>query len=285
MNQQQPIRASPDATGANTFKEEVLGTLLAHLETDGSDKAEDDFNSVAAFFSRRDGWAEIEREARIRIAEHRRKEHEEEELLQREEKRKENSAAYWTILQALQEVMNSQQGKAATETASTQEEPLRNIIFNERIYNTNAKLHSLRQAIASAIKHDATDGSPADTQELRLDPMVQSEWYYILKSIEESNIAHKFTDREFIIQMVNWFPQLFTDTSEKALKRLAKSISGERGHWRMADTNDIITLKDMWAKGVARRIGKVKAQRIFDIAYKGLYSRLTKQKDQFQTRQ
>lgn len=69
------------------------------------------------------------------------------------------------------------------------EEPLKNIIFNERLFNSNARLAKLRDTIAAAIDMgDATImyGKP---QETRINPSVQSEWNYIMKSIKESGVA------------------------------------------------------------------------------------------------
>ena len=54
------------------------------------------------------------------------------------------------------------------------EEPLKNIIFNERLFNSNARLAKLRDTIAAAIDMgDATImyGKP---QEMRINPSVQS---------------------------------------------------------------------------------------------------------------
>lgn len=36
-----------------------------------------------------------------------------------------------------------------------------------------------------------------------------------------------------------------------------------------------VTLKEMWAKGISHHLGTTKAERVYDIAFKGLYMKLT----------
>ena len=74
----------------------------------------------------------------------------------------------------------------------TDETPLRNHIFQERIFNTNERLLRLRNTIAAAIDMgDATImyGRP---QEMRINPNAKNEWYYIVKAVEEAGVAKSF---------------------------------------------------------------------------------------------
>ena len=159
-------------------------------------------------------------------------------------------------------------------------EPLKNYIFNDRIFDSNIRFSKLRDTIASAIDMgDATImyGKP---QELRINPMVQNEWYYILKAISESGVAKsKISDTLFVEQMVEWFPMLFPDETPEKFKeykrRLLKSISAERRIWKQGRMNLEVSLKEMWAKGISNRLGTAKAERVYEIAYKGLYLNLT----------
>lgn len=164
--------------------------------------------------------------------------------------------------------------------SSMDEEPLKNYIFNDRLFDSNIRFSKLRDIIASAIDMgDATImyGKP---QELRINPMVQNEWYYILKAISESGVAKsKLSDTLFVEQMVEWFPMLFPDETPEKFKeykrRLLKSISAERRIWKQGKMNIEVSLKEMWAKGLSSRLGTAKAERFYEIAYKGLYLNLT----------
>lgn len=170
--------------------------------------------------------------------------------------------------------------KSKKHDGATEEEPLKNFIFNERLFDSNDRLAKLRDTIAAAIDMgDATImyGKP---QETRINPTAKNEWYYIVKAIIESGVAKpKTSNNSFVEQMVEWFPMLFPDETPESFKdykrKLAKSISEERHLWRQGPMNQEILLKDMWAKGMSKRLGAQKAQRIFEIAQKGLWTNLT----------
>lgn len=161
----------------------------------------------------------------------------------------------------------------------TEEDPLKNLIFNERLFDSNSRLSKLRNTIAGAIDMgDATImyGKP---QEMRINPAIQNEWYYIVKAIEESGVAKgKLTDTGFVEQMVEWFPMLFPDETPEKFKeykrKLTKSISGERTLWKQGRMKTVVTLREMWAKGVSKILGTAKAERVYEIAYKGLFTSL-----------
>lgn len=165
------------------------------------------------------------------------------------------------------------------ESSSVEEEPLRNIIFNERLFDSNARLIKLRDIIAAAIDMgDATImyGKP---QSIRINPAIQSEWYYIFKSIEEAKVAHgKLTVSGFIEQMMEWYPMLFPgDTKEewdKFKRKLTKAVSDEKSLWRYGKMKKVVSLREMWSKGISKKIGGTKANRIYELAYKGLLRNL-----------
>ena len=163
------------------------------------------------------------------------------------------------------------------------EEPLRNYIFQERIFDSNERLIMLRSIIASAI--DMGDATPlyGQPQEMRINPNAQNEWYYIVKAIEESRVAKKFAITHFVEQMIEWFPILFPSSSkeewERFKRRLSKSISEEKSLWKHGKMKDVIPLKDMWAKRNQIRMDSAKLERVYAIAYKGLYQNLVDLKD------
>ena len=170
--------------------------------------------------------------------------------------------------------------KSKKNDVTIDEEPLKNFIFNERLFDSNDRLAKLRDTIAAAIDMgDATImyGKP---QETRINPTVKNEWYYIVKAIIESCVAKsKTSNNSFVEQMVEWFPMQFPDETPESFKdykrKLAKSISEERHLWRQGPMNQEILLKDMWAKGMSKRLGIPKTQRVYEIAQKGLWTNLT----------
>lgn len=157
-------------------------------------------------------------------------------------------------------------------------EPLRPGIFDTRIFNTDDCLRKLRDTIASAIDMGDATIMYGQPQQVRINPVVQSDWYYIVKAIEEARVARKFTVTAFIDQMVEWFPMLFPGENkeqwEKYKRRLSKSISDEKSLWRYGKMKEVVTLRDMWAKRKNVRLDQTKMERVYEIAYKGLCSNL-----------
>lgn len=167
------------------------------------------------------------------------------------------------------------------------EEPIRPGIFDERIFNSNERLSKLRDTIAAAIDMGDATIMYGEPQAIRINPAVQSEWYYIVKSIEEAKVAHgKLSVTGFIEQMMEWYPMLFPDGTkeewEKFKRKLSNSISGEKNLWRQGKMKEIVPLREMWAKGIANVLGNAKANRIYEMAYKGLYTSLTSLKHEME---
>lgn len=173
-----------------------------------------------------------------------------------------------------------------TSDAPVDDEPLRNIIFNELLFDSNARLSKLRDTIAAAIDMGDATIMYGQPQQVRINPEVQSDWYYVVKAIEEAKVARKFTITGFIDQMVEWFPMLFPDETkeqwEKYKRRLSKSISDEKSLWRYGKMKEVVTLRDMWAKRKNVRLDQAKMERVYEIAYKGLYSNLTTLKQEIE---
>lgn len=165
-------------------------------------------------------------------------------------------------------------------------EPIRPGIFDDRIFDSNARLSKLRDTIASAIDMGDATIMYGQPQQVRINPTVQSDWYYIVKAIEEAGVARRFTVTAFIDQMTEWFPMLFHGESkeqwEKYKRRLSKSISDEKSLWRYGKMKEVVTLRDMWAKRKFVRLDQAKMERVYAIAYKGLYTSLTNLKQEIE---
>ena len=158
---------------------------------------------------------------------------------------------------------------------------LSNQIFNGRLFDTNEKLLRLRRVIAHSIDmgdHNAMFGEPNPST---IDPEVQGEWYYIIKAIEESEVAKNFSVPSFIDQMKDWYPWLFSFEDIYAFKRkMGKSISHEKGIWKYGKAKEVTKLKDMWARYNQTNIDYAKVERMFNAAYKGLYVKLVSLKQE-----
>jgi hypothetical protein len=176
-------------------------------------------------------------------------------------------------------------GSAASSEAASADadglEPLRNDIFDSRLFDTDARLKALRGAIASAIDLGYASAIYGGTpQEIRINPRVLNEWYYLRKAMDEAYVFKgKTTDTRFIDQMISWFPMLAECDSSEELKkfkrRLAKAVSDERSRWRIVKTGKIVSLRQMWAKRKHVRIDdSARMERIQKIALDGLYKRL-----------
>ena len=155
---------------------------------------------------------------------------------------------------------------------------LKNIIFNFKVFDTNEKLIRLRKVIAHSIdmgEYNAMFGEPNPST---IDPDVQGEWYYLMKALEESEVAKKFSVPSFIDQMIDWYPWLFTfETPEdmQAFKRkMEKSISHEKSIWKYGKAKEVTKLKDMWARYNQTNIDYAKVERMFNAAYTGLCVKL-----------
>lgn len=170
---------------------------------------------------------------------------------------------------------------------STEEELLKNDIFFVRLFDDNVKLEKLRKTIASAINMGEATIMYGKPQELRINPSMQNEWYYIMKAVKEAGVAKlSMSDTAFVEQMVDWFPMLFPDDTverfRESKRKLAKAISVERRLWKQGKVHKEVTLKDMWAKGIEKKLGETKANRIYELAYRGLFTNLTNLKHEIE---
>lgn len=148
---------------------------------------------------------------------------------------------------------------------------LKNIIFNSKVFDTNEKLLRLRKVIAHSIDMGEYNTMFGEPNPSTIDPDVQGEWYYLMKALEESEVAKKFSVPSFVDQMIDWYPWLFSfETPEdmQAFKRkMEKSISHEKSIWKYGKAKEVTKLKDMWARYHQTNIDYAKVERMFNAAY------------------
>lgn len=165
-----------------------------------------------------------------------------------------------------------------------EEQTLEPMFFNPRIFNSNDRLQQLRKTIGHYIEMgDANDefGEPTD---YRLDLRNNNEWYYLMKAIEEADIAGSFHVTDLVDMVHKWFPKLhlFDDNEpiDQVKKRISKSVSKEKNKWKYQ--NGVTPLKDMLARREALKLNYDDVFRMFQASYKGLYSALIALKNNLQ---
>lgn len=168
-----------------------------------------------------------------------------------------------------------------------EEEILRNIIFIEKLFDSNVKLQKLRDEIAKSIDMGDYNNVFGELNRKRIDPSVQSEWYYILKAIEESGVAkRRFSVGDFVEQMLSWYPWTFNafqtlEEKNEFVRKMEKSISHEKSLWKYGPGKEMTCIKDMWARWRSLQIDFAKVERIQPIV-KALYDGLTNLKSEME---
>lgn len=181
---------------------------------------------------------------------------------------------------------------AAEEQVDTtnDDDHLDNIIFNNRIFDSDARLTALRNTIASFINLGEDNNKLSVAAENQIEPTAQNEWYYILIAIAEAEIAGRnvFTDVNFAKQMISWFPWLFhIDTPDEMAsfkRKFTKSISAERSLWKYGAKKEVTAIKDMWARQRTLGIDYAKLARLHPVA-NGLKKALEELKTEIQKAQ
>lgn len=185
-----------------------------------------------------------------------------------------------------QDEQETPKGKPEEETQDKPEEEISsvvplaqsNLIFNPRLFTTEAHYERLRQAILAFVKHN--EGCiPA--HEYQIDPTTQAEWYFVLKAIGEARKvtrSGRLTDADFLRQMQAWFPTPFvgkdgSEEGEKMLRRYASSLSAERKKWLSGIDSHEVSIRDMFAHSRARGYEQARTLRLHGVA-EGLRRRL-----------
>ena len=162
---------------------------------------------------------------------------------------------------------------------------LRNYIFDTRLFDSDEKLQALLGEIARSIDLGEYNAIYGNNEHGRINPTAKNEWYYIFEALLEADVCRKEVgDKEFVAQMMEWFPTAFSYETPEEMKamtvKLRKSISRERSSWKYGGAKEVTKLKDMWARHSQLGIAYEKVSRFYEIAYKGLYMRLVGMKDE-----
>lgn len=175
-------------------------------------------------------------------------------------------------------------GKNHPEQEDLSEDVLENIIFS-KLFDSNQKLLLLRKEIAASIDLGAATPLYTDSIGLdrsKIDPQLKNEWFFILAALKDANVLRSkpVLDREFVQQMVRFFPMLpnlnfeTTEEYDKGMRKFAQSISVERRKWKI--NGNVVRLVDLQAKQHRLpQLSEEKIARIIRIAMP-LYVNLTK---------
>lgn len=175
-------------------------------------------------------------------------------------------------------------GKNHPEQEDLGEDVLENIIFS-KLFDSNQKLLLLRKEIAASIDLGAATPLYTDSIGLdrsKIDPQLKNEWFFILAALKDANVLRSkpVLDREFVQQMVRFFPMLpnlnfeTTEEYDKGMRKFAQSISVERRKWKI--NGNVVRLVDLQAKQHRLpQLSEEKIARIIRIAMH-LYVNLTK---------
>lgn len=190
-------------------------------------------------------------------------------------------------------VQNIHYDKKEEKSDSSDDEPtehLDNIIFRINLFDSDARLTSLRNTIASFVNLGEDNNKLSVAAENQIEPTAQNEWYYILIGVSEAEIVGRnvFTDVNFANQMISWFPWLFHfDTPEEMAtfkRKFTKSISAERSLWKYGAKKEVTAIKDMWARQRTLGIDYAKLARLHPVA-NGLKKALEELKTEIQKAQ
>ena len=115
-----------------------------------------------------------------------------------------------------------------TEATLTPEEPLENIIFNTRLFNTPEKLGQLKRVIGSFISEN-----PAK-DEMKVNAKKMNQFFCLYAALwSRPLVLSNESMADFVRQMALWFPRWMPqDSDRKKFGRFTKALSAEQSHWK-----------------------------------------------------
>mgnify|MGYP003398076816 FL=1 len=114
---------------------------------------------------------------------------------------------------------------AETEVITPVEEPLENIIFNPRLFNTSEKVTKLKRTIGSFISENPTK------DEMKVDAKKMNQFFCLYAALwSRPYVLANESTVDFVRQMALWFPQ-WVSNEKKQLEKFRKALSSEKSHW------------------------------------------------------
>ena len=139
-----------------------------------------------------------------------------------------------------------------TEVTSTPEEPLENIIFNTKLFNTPEKLLKLKQTIGSFIcVNPAKD-------ERKIDAKKMNQFFCLYAALwSRPNVLANECMADFVRQMALWYPQ-WVSIEKKQFGKFTKALSSEKSHWMDNKGLKLVTDWKMFIPKSKMKNGKAK---------------------------
>ena len=115
-----------------------------------------------------------------------------------------------------------------TEVTATLEEPLENIIFNTKLFNTPEKLEQLKRIIGSFICENPTK------DERKIGAKTMNQFFCLYAAVcSRPNVLTNVCMADFVRQMAHWFPLWIPQKiDKKKFGRFTKALSAEQSHWK-----------------------------------------------------
>ena len=162
-----------------------------------------------------------------------------------------------TIREELIEVRNKldeliKQLETETEVTTHVEEPLGNIIFNAKLFNTPEKLTRLKRTIGRFISNN-----PAK-DERKIHAETKNQFFYLYASLWSlPDVLADESMVQFVRQMAQWFPE-YIPTAKKEQRNYERSLSHEKQKWE----KDGVLLKVMDWKSFIPQNGMQKSKAV-----------------------
>lgn len=128
-----------------------------------------------------------------------------------------------------------------TDVALSTEEPLENIIFNPKLFNTQEKLAKLKWILGKFIADNPTK------DEVKINGNQKNQFFCMYAALwSRQYVLSKANMADFVRQMALWFPQWVPDdTDKKKFKNFNNALSSEQANWK--DENGMLKVNE-WTK-------------------------------------
>ena len=152
---------------------------------------------------------------------------------------------------------------AETEVITPVEEPLENIIFNPRLFNTNEKLTKLKNAMKAFISIN-----PAK-DEKKIGSSTKNQYFYLYAALWSlPDVLADDSMVNFIRQMALWFPEQIS-SDKKEQRKYELSLSHEKKKWEQEKQLLKVT---QWKKFIGNSSMNVKKATHFELLTMKIYT-------------
>lgn len=150
-----------------------------------------------------------------------------------------------------------------TELIPATEEPLENIIFNPKIFNTPEKLIKLKEAISAFI----SDNPVKD--EKKIDARTKNQFFYLYAALWSlPNVLANDSMASFIRQMAMWVPE-WISSDKKEERKYEQSFSNIKKKW---EQKGILLKVTEWKSFIKRSSMSIKKAMYFESLAMKIYT-------------